>query len=109
MGAARRNTQRSQPLWVRATARLSPQLLIDLLVWSGNQFAAYMHSLDSMASGDIVSWDWPDPAPMWLVMARAFKEGHFQGHLYCKCRDERHKPALPMFTRYSVYIVVRIT
>jgi len=38
--------------WVRATARLSPQLLIDLLAWTGNQFAEYMHTLDPLG----VTW-----------------------------------------------------
>lgn len=60
--------------WVDATRRLSPRLLIDLLRWSGEQTQAYWQSLDLEALGEPVSWAGPDPAPVWLDVAREFTE-----------------------------------
>lgn len=65
---------RQNNAWVEATRRLSPQLLIDLLRWSGEQTQAYWQSLDLDAIGEPVSWAGPDPAPVWLDVAREFTE-----------------------------------
>lgn len=60
--------------WVEATRRLSPRLLIDLLRWTGEQTQAYWQSLDLEAVAEPVSWAGPDPAPLWLDVAREFTE-----------------------------------
>lgn len=65
---------RQNNAWVEATRRLSPQLLVDLLRWTGEQTQAYWQSLDLDALGDPVSWAGPDPAPVWLDVAREFTE-----------------------------------
>lgn len=65
---------RQNNAWVDATRRLSPQVLIDLLRWTGEQTQAYWQSLDLQAVGERVSWAGPDPAPVWLDVAREFSE-----------------------------------
>lgn len=60
--------------WVIALRRLSPQLLIDLLSWTGDRVLAYFQSLDPMEVGDPVSWAGPTAAPRWLDMAREYTE-----------------------------------
>jgi uncharacterized protein (TIGR03083 family) len=61
-------------VWVRATRRLSPRVLCDLLAFSGPQLHAYYASLDPYILGDPVSWAGPDPAPVWLDIAREYTE-----------------------------------
>ena len=78
-------------LWVKATARLSSQLLSDLLAWTGNQFHAYVQALDPMAIGGVVSWAGPDPAPMWLDTAREYTERWVHQQ---QIRDAVNKPGL---------------
>ncbi len=65
---------RQNELWVAAARRLSPRVLIDLLRWSGEQTQAYFESLNLFAMGEPVSWAGPDPAPLWLDIAREFTE-----------------------------------
>jgi uncharacterized protein (TIGR03083 family) len=60
--------------WVRATRRLSPPVLIDLLATSGDRVVDYFRSLDPMAPGTPVSWAGPQPAPRWLHVAREYTE-----------------------------------
>ena len=60
--------------WVEATRRLSPRLLIDLLRWSGEETRRYFESLDPFALGEPVSWAGPEPAPVWLDVAREYTE-----------------------------------
>ena len=78
-------------LRVQATARMSPQLLIDFLRLTGEQVAAYFQSLDPFAMGGPVGWVSPDPAPVWLDLAREHTERwHHQQHI----RDAVGKPGL---------------
>jgi uncharacterized protein (TIGR03083 family) len=73
---------RSNAAWVESTRRLSPRLLCDLLRFSGEQVNAYFGSLDPFAIGVPVSWAGPDPAPVWLDVAREFTERwHHQQHI----------------------------
>ncbi|MCH8815604.1 MAG: maleylpyruvate isomerase family mycothiol-dependent enzyme [Chloroflexi bacterium] len=65
---------RQNEIWVQATRRLSPRVLIDLLRVTGEQTQAYWQSLDLHAIGEPVSWAGPDPAPVWLDVAREFTE-----------------------------------
>lgn len=66
------NRQNQQ--WVESARRLSPRLLIDLLRWSGERTQDYWQSLDLNAVGEPVSWAGPEPAPVWLDVAREFTE-----------------------------------
>ena len=69
-------------LWVRASQRLSPRLLADLLAFTGPQVSAHFESLDPYATGNVVSWAGPDPAPVWLDLAREYTERwHHQQHI----------------------------
>ena len=60
--------------WVAAARRLSPRLLIDLLRWSGEETQRYFESLDMSAIGERVTWAGPEPAPVWLDIAREYTE-----------------------------------
>ena len=76
-------------IWVQATQRVSPRLLCDLLRLAGTQACEYFQSLDPNALGAPVSWAGPDPAPMWLDLAREYTERwHHQQHI----RDAVGKP-----------------
>ena len=78
-------------VWVRAASRLSPPLLCDLLRHSGNQVCDYFKTLDPYAVGDPVDWAGPEPAPVWLDLAREFTEWwHHQQQI----RDAVAKPGL---------------
>jgi uncharacterized protein (TIGR03083 family) len=77
--------------WVRATRRLSPRLICDLLEWSGGALQTYFESLDPFAAGGAVSWAGAGPAPIWLEIAREYTEYWVhQQHI----RDAVHKPGL---------------
>jgi uncharacterized protein (TIGR03083 family) len=65
---------RQNDLWVRATRRLSPRLVRDLLSLTGEQTAAYFAGLDPAAIGGPVDWAGPEPAPVWLDLAREYTE-----------------------------------
>ena len=60
--------------WVAAARRLSPRLLIDLLNVTGDELYHYFKSIDSNALGGPVSWAGPEPAPVWLDIAREYTE-----------------------------------
>jgi len=61
-------------LWVKAARRLSPRLLCDFLRITGEQANLYFASLDPEALGDPVDWASPEPAPVWLDLAREYTE-----------------------------------
>jgi len=65
---------RQNESWVAAARRLSPRLMIDLLRWSGDETQKYFESLDMFAIGEPVSWAGPEPAPVWLDIAREYTE-----------------------------------
>ena len=68
--------------WVQAARVMSPRVLRDLLEVTGTQICAYFDSLDPHAIGDVVSWAGPEPAPMWLDLAREYTERwHHQQHI----------------------------
>ena len=60
--------------WLVAARRLSPRLLIDLLNMTGVDLYQYFKSIDSDALGGPVSWAGPEPAPVWLDVAREYTE-----------------------------------
>jgi hypothetical protein len=85
------NINEANELWVKATQRLSPKLLSDLLAWTGTQMYAYLQSLDQMAINGVVSWAGPASAPVWLDTAREYTERWLhQQHI----RDAVKKPGL---------------
>lgn len=78
-------------LWVQVTRRMSPQVLTDLLRFTGEQVCAYFQSLDPYSIGGPVNWVGPDPAPVWLDLAREYTERwHHQQHI----RDAVGRPSL---------------
>ena len=77
--------------WVEATQRMSTRVLCDLLAFTGPQLSEYFQSLDPFAIGGPVSWAGPDPAPVWLDLAREYTE---QWHHQQQIRDATTRPAL---------------
>ncbi len=65
---------RQNALWVEAMRRVSPPLLIALLRLTGKQTASYFATLDLDAIGGPVDWVGPEPAPVWLDLAREYTE-----------------------------------
>lgn len=77
--------------WVQAMRRISPPLLCGLLRWTGDQVAQLFLSLDPFEIDGPVSWAGPDPAPVWLDVAREFTERwHHQQHI----REAVRRPGL---------------
>lgn len=77
--------------WVWVARRISPPLLIDLLELTGGQMSTCFQSLDPYAIGGPVSWAGPEPAPVWLDVAREYSERwHHQQHI----RDAVSRPGL---------------
>ena len=65
---------RQNALWVAAMRRVSPPLLIALLRLTGDETFAYFCALDLEAIGAPVDWVGPEPAPVWLDVAREYTE-----------------------------------
>jgi uncharacterized protein (TIGR03083 family) len=81
----------SNAQWVEAARRISPRLLCDLIALTGRQMCEYFESLDPYAIGSPVSWAGPNPAPVWLDLAREYTERWLhQQHI----RDAVNKPGL---------------
>src|SRR5262245_37996318 len=75
--------------WVKATRRLSPQVLCDLLRFTGLQVCDYFSSLDPFAMGGPVDWVDARPAPVWLDLAREYTE---RWHHQQQIRDAVGRP-----------------
>lgn len=61
--------------WVKATARLSPRILTDLLAPAGEELADYFATLDPHAPAFWpVSWAGDDASPNWLDIGRDYTE-----------------------------------
>jgi uncharacterized protein (TIGR03083 family) len=87
--------------WMRAARRLSTPVVRELLAVAGPPLFAYFASLDQLALGNPVSWAGPDPAPVWLDVAREFTERwHHQQHI----RDAVGRPG--QTTRRFLYPVL---
>ncbi|MGB2896963.1 MAG: maleylpyruvate isomerase family mycothiol-dependent enzyme [Anaerolineales bacterium] len=83
------NEQNEQ--WVKSAQRISPELIMGLLKYTGEQVTDYFQSLDPFVMGGAVAWVSPDPAPAWLDLAREYTERwHHQQHI----RDAVGKPGL---------------
>jgi len=82
---------RQNESWVQTTRLISSRLLCDLLQFTGEQMNDYFRSLDLNALGKAVSWAGPNPAPVWLDVAREYTERwHHQQHI----RDAVNQPGL---------------
>ena len=77
--------------WVEATRRLSPRLLCELLAFTGPAIDAYYRSLDLSTLGEPVSWAGPQPAPVWLDVAREYTERWVHQQ---QIRDALQRPGL---------------
>lgn len=76
-------------VWVEATRRMSPRVIMELLHITGEQANEHFRQMDPFATGSPVNWAGPDPAPVWLDVAREFTERwHHQQHI----RDAVGKP-----------------
>ena len=61
--------------WIRATRRVSPAVLVDVLAHVGPQSASFLASLDPFAPAALaVAWAGPEPAPNWLDVGREYTE-----------------------------------
>ena len=82
---------RQNALWVEATQRIGPRLLVDFLKLTGEQISSFFQSLDPYALGVPVDWAGPDRAPVWLDLAREYTERwHHQQHI----RDAVGRPGM---------------
>lgn len=77
--------------WVAAMRRISPRLLRELLAFCGPEVEACFAALDPMTIGGAVSWAGPEPAPVWLDLAREFTE---RWHHQQQIRDATGRPPL---------------
>ncbi len=77
--------------WVEATRRLSPRVLRWLLESTAGETQAYFASLDLDRLGGPVSWAGPQPAPVWLDVAREYTE---RWHHQAQIRDAVDAPPL---------------
>jgi uncharacterized protein (TIGR03083 family) len=75
--------------WVAAMRRISPDFLVTLLEFTGNQVNDYFSSLDPSAIGDPVDWVAEGPAPVWLDLAREYTE---RWHHQQQIRDATGRP-----------------
>ncbi len=78
-------------LWVKATRRMSPRVLCDLLSFTGPQVEEFFASLDPFSVGPAVDWAGPQPAPVWLDLAREYTE---RWHHQQQIRDAVGRPGL---------------
>jgi uncharacterized protein (TIGR03083 family) len=82
---------RQNAVWVAGMRRISPRLLIELLEMTGELTETYFTSLEMTALGMSVDWAGPEPAPVWLDVAREYTERWVhQQHI----RDAVGKPSL---------------
>jgi uncharacterized protein (TIGR03083 family) len=77
--------------WVRAAQRISPQLLREFLAHTAPAVEEIFASLDPMSMGGAVTWAGPEPAPVWLDIAREFSE---RWHHQQQIRDATGRPPL---------------
>jgi uncharacterized protein (TIGR03083 family) len=89
---------RQNEAWVDATRRLSPRLICELLRFSGERFVETMRARDLEAIGDPVSWAGPEPAPVWLDVAREYTERWLHQQ---QIRDAVDRPGLKDRTMFG--------
>jgi len=77
--------------WVTALRRLSQSVVCNLLEITGEWTQAHFATLELGAIGSPVSWAGPDPAPVWLDIAREYTE---RWHHQQQMRDAVGAPKL---------------
>ncbi|HEV7347078.1 maleylpyruvate isomerase N-terminal domain-containing protein [Telluribacter sp.] len=78
--------------WVKASRRLSPAVLIELLSLTGPQCSAYLTTLDPTAPALFsVAWAGEDQSPNWFHVAREYTE---KWHHQQQIREAVGKPGL---------------
>jgi uncharacterized protein (TIGR03083 family) len=60
--------------WVQGTRRISPRLLCELLRLTGRATSTYFARLDLQVMSGPVDWAGPEPAAVWLDVAREYTE-----------------------------------
>ncbi len=60
--------------WLESARRISAPLLLEMLRLTGDDLHRYFASLDLDELGGSVSWAGPEPAPIWLDVAREYTE-----------------------------------
>jgi uncharacterized protein (TIGR03083 family) len=65
---------RHNAVWLVGARRISPALAVELLAWTGGRADAWLAGRDLAAIGRPVSWAGPEPAPVWLDLAREYTE-----------------------------------
>lgn len=81
----------SNDLWVQATRRIGPDLLIKMLKLTGAEVYRFLQTIDLDAVGEPVDWAGPEPGPVWFDVAREYTERWLhQQHI----RDAVGKPGL---------------
>lgn len=61
--------------WVKASRRLSPQVLISMLETSGREYIDHLHTLDPFANAVFsVAWAGQEVSPNWFHVAREYTE-----------------------------------
>jgi uncharacterized protein (TIGR03083 family) len=63
-----------QAEWVRAARRISPQLVTELLDWTGPRVVGMLQRQDPQARTAQVSWAGTSPVPVWLDQVRELSE-----------------------------------
>ena len=82
---------RQNAVWGAGAQRMSPRLIVEVLALTGEWTQEYFASLDLEAPGMPVAWAGPEPAPVWLDVAREYTERwHHQQHI----RDAVGRPGL---------------
>ncbi len=83
----------SNQKWIDGLQRISPRLIKDFLSLTGPQVCEVFEKLDPYAIGGSVDWAGPEPAPVWLDLAREYTERwHHQQHI-------REAVGLPLLTQ----------
>ncbi len=77
--------------WVAAMKRLSPAVIIDLLEKTGEEYIAYLHTLDPDANAVFsVAWAGEEESRNWFHIAREFTEKwHHQQQIRCAVGQEK--------------------
>ncbi len=78
-------------IWVQANRRLSPQMLCQLLEFSGRETFDYFSGLDMFAPSGPIGWAGSEPDPKWLHVAREYTERWIHQQ---QIRDALGKPGL---------------
>lgn len=82
---------RQNDQWVKASRRISPALTIELLGFTGSVFINHVRTLDLDEIRGSVDWAGPEPAPVWMDLAREYTERwHHQQHI----REAVGKPGM---------------